>query len=43
MKFLFIHARVTMEYFNFKRENEFNYSIASAITVAKQLLEEMKH
>ena len=32
-----------MEYFNFKRENEFNYSIASAITAAKQLLEEMKH
>ena len=23
MKFLFIHARVTLEYFNFKRENEF--------------------
>ena len=23
MKFLFIHARATLEYFNFKMENEF--------------------
>ena len=33
---LFLHARVTLEYFNFKRENEFkglvSTSIASAIT-----------
>ena len=39
---LFMHVRVTLEYFNFKRENEFkgwlSTSIASAITAVKQLL-----
>ena len=44
---LFIHAHVTLEYFNFKRENGFkrfnllSTSIASAITAAERLLEEM--
>ena len=46
MKFLFIHAHVTLEYFNCKKENEFKgllfTSIASAITAAEQLLEKMK-
>ena len=46
MKFLLIHAHVTLGYFNFKKENEFKgllfTSIASTITAAKQLLEEMK-
>ena len=45
MKILFIHACVTLEYFNFKREIEFkgllSISIASAMTTAEQLLEEM--
>ena len=45
MKFLFIHAHVALEYFNFKRENEFkrflSTSIASVITTAERLLEEM--
>ena len=40
MKFLFIYAHVTLEYFNFKRENEFkgfvlSTSIASAITAVE--------
>ena len=44
---LFIHAHVTLEYFNFQRENGFKrfavyfYCLNSAITAAKQLLEEM--
>ena len=42
---LFIHARVTLEYFNFKRDNGLegllSSSIASAITTAERLLEEM--
>ena len=45
MKSLFIHAHVTLEYFNFKEENEFKgllfTSIASA-TASERLLEEMK-
>ena len=44
---LFIHPRVTLEYFNFKRENEFErfvvYTfIASAITAVERLLEVMR-
>ena len=44
---LFIHARVTLKYFNFKRENEFkgllSTSIAySATTAIERLLEEMR-
>ena len=43
---LFIHARVTLKYFNFKREDEFksllSTSIASAITAVKRQLEEMR-
>ena len=46
MKFLFIHAHVTMEYFNCKKENEFKgllfTSIASVVTTTERLLEEMK-
>ena len=45
MKFLFIHAHVTLEHFNFKKENEFKgllfTSIALAITAANRLLEEV--
>ena len=45
MKFLFIHAHVTLKYFNFKKENELKVllftSIASAITAANRLLEKM--
>ena len=40
MKFLFIHTHVTLEYFNFKRENGFK-RFAVYLTVAKRLLEEM--
>ena len=48
MKFLFTH--VTLEYFNFKRQNELRnaksllstYIASSVITAAKWLLEEMK-
>ena len=38
---LFIHAHVTLEYFNFERENRFKrfaVSIASEITAAERLL-----
>ena len=43
--YLAIHAHVTLEYFNFERENRFksllSTSISSAITAAVRLLEEM--
>ena len=42
---LFIYARVTLEYFNFKRVNEFkrlSTSITTPITAVEQLLEEMR-
>ena len=45
---LFIHARVTLEYFNFDQKGEMNLkdllstSIASVITSVKRLLEEMR-
>ena len=43
---LFIHACVTLEYFNFKREKEFKRllptSIASVVTAVEQLLKEMR-
>ena len=44
--YLAIHAHVTLEYFNFERENRFkrfavSTSIVSAITAAERLLEEM--
>ena len=47
MKFLFIHARVTLEYFSFKRENVFKRFVIyfycfSDNCCRERLLEEMK-
>ena len=43
MKFLFIHARVTLASGRVNLKGLLSTSIASVITAAEKLLEEMKH
>ena len=48
MKFLFIHACVTLKYFNLKRQNEFKrfvvyiYCFSDIKTAVERVLEEMR-